>query len=185
MWLWFLKREMLHVAPLTQSSKHQDEVKSEWKNTGTRLCWPMLIYIVCRQCVNNPKHLTNEYTRHRGMNRYAQPLQQNKLETWGGGHAYRALCPALVFAFLVCQCFPTSLRRARNQRGSADRRGRTPAPDRVWGAWGGQPAQQQLTRKQIKQATSGLSHLPASHVGGPPCPSSLSFMHKDGERRDS
>lgn len=47
------------------------------------------------------------------MKRSAQTLQQNKLETWGGGRASRAPCPPLLFAFLLRQCFPTSLRRAR------------------------------------------------------------------------
>lgn len=79
--------------------------------------------------------------------------------------------------FCFYQCFPTGLCRVRSQCGR-------PAPDHVWGTWGNHPAQQPLTHKQINHSTPGLSHLSASHVGGPPCPNSLSFMYEDRETRD-
>lgn len=40
------------------------------------------------------------------------------------------------------------------------------ARDQVSATWGNRPAQQQLTHKQIKQSSPGLTHLSASHVGG-------------------
>lgn len=94
-----------------------------------------------------------------------------------GGYFYQDLYRVPVFVFLFYQCFLTGLCRVRSQCGR-------PAPDHVWGTWGNHPAQRQLTRKQINQSTPGLSHLSASHVGGPPCPNPLSFMYEDRETRD-
>lgn len=132
------------------------------------------------------KHLTNKYTTHRGIKCCTQTL--SAAEQPGNMEAF---LPRSLSCFGVCNNVLSvfSLRFLQGEKSEWESwlpAWMHAALDNMWGTWGNHPARQQLTHKQINQCTPGLSHLPASHVErvGPPCPNSLSYIHKVWGTRD-